>query len=208
MPFLTSKTKPEQVPNHSSPPRKKPTTSNQFAPRLSGQKAVYVSIDHEATLAERSQTNPNENHHQNSKSNHTNRSKSSTRTHRVHFHEPHRHQSSNTPPISTIIVTSIKAPDILPERFSEKQQSRPKSILINKSARNTDLSSSNKTEAHRSNTKSDHETKSLRNRVTHQPHRYEQMLSVSNRIYSPKESSINPMDNRPIRRRMIQISPS
>jgi hypothetical protein len=172
VPITTTK-KPIPLSNKSSLPRPAASMVKISPTQIPVEKPIYVGIDYEATLAERSQTNTNKRHRKNVEKHHSDGLNSSSKNHRIRSHptHPHKHQTStDSPKININIISNNKSFDSFQPKSSPSHRTITKSIPTNKLTQNIEQIPS-----------ITNEIKPLKSRSNHQ-----QQSSVNNEIKPSK----------------------
>jgi len=134
MPVSTT-TKPIPLSNRSSLPRPAAPILKTSPTQIPKEKPIYVGIDYNATLAERSQTIANKRHHKNGERNHSDELNSSSKNHRIRSqsNHPHKHQAlTNSPKVNINIISNNKSFNLFQPRSSPSHHTITKSPLTNK----------------------------------------------------------------------------
>ncbi|CAF0977493.1 unnamed protein product [Rotaria sp. Silwood1] len=179
------------------------------------QKAIYVTIDYTATLAERGQTVANEYHRKNGERYHSDGSNSSTNNHRIRSRVNHRHKHQHSTDLcsSSIHIPSSKSLDTFQAKLSGSQHTIPKSMSTNRLAKNIEQMPFINNETKQFRSRSHHRQQSLqtnqvkpsKSRENHQQHKRQHHSSPSNELSFPIESSIRRIDNKHSNRQMMRI---
>ncbi|CAF3376338.1 unnamed protein product [Rotaria socialis] len=204
MALSTKKIKPVRLSHRAPVSETKTVASNISIGKPPVKKAIYLSIDHRATLAERCHTVANEQHRRNLEHNYMNELNSSTNSCQTHRYINHQYQNVNDSSNMNIYATSNKSFDMLQNKLSNTNHRREHSSSINRLAQDIDEASLIHNEIPQSRPKSDRRAQSLANRrirssksrENHQHNKQEHFETVSNELHLPKQYSIRRNDNK------------
>ncbi|CAF2576643.1 unnamed protein product [Rotaria sp. Silwood2] len=204
--------------NRSSVPRSLTAVPNKSSAQAPVKKAIYLTIDYTATLAERSQTVANESHHKHGERHHSDGSRSSKNNHRIRSHTNHQHKHQNSTDSSNyhIEITSSKSFDSLQAKSSGSQQTLLKSISINKLAQNIEKVPFSNNDTKQSKSRSNHRQQPLLNnqvkpsksRENHQQHKRQHLPPLPNGSSLSIDSSIRRTDTKHSSSQMMGIPSS
>ncbi|CAF1974509.1 unnamed protein product [Rotaria magnacalcarata] len=204
MRLSTKKIKPVRLSNHAPVSETKTVVSNISIGKPPAKKAIYLSIDHQATLAERCQSVANEQHRRNLEYNYMNGLNSSTNSCQTHPYINYQYQNVNDSSNMNIYTTSNKSFDLLQNKLSGTNHRREHSSSTNKlvqdiadaSLIHNEISRSRPKSNHRAQSSTNRRIRSSKSRENHQHNKQEHVETVSNELHLPKEYSIRRIDNK------------